>query len=346
LSGQVSTGRTWTWRLRQLERGVRMPAKLAQLRLARDLRAFLRMEFIATAGRSGLLEGMLSSETPPGLAKRLGIVDTEALEAVLRFGASVGMLTHRRGRYKPRGRVAKALANGRVPEWAAVCEELFVYDAPVTVDTARVLGGGERRDHLSPVADVIARSSLIAEPAIAPVVRAIASGLAEGRVLDIGCGSGAYLRHALEANPRLRGTGIDRSASVVSQASRNLATWGVGERAAVDQGDVLSLQCAADSDYRLGLLINNVYYFTPSEREKVFATLRRLLSGGTLLIVTVVAGKDAFAAHLDIQLRGTAGCSALPSASELAAAVTASGFTRLDTHRLLPGQSLYAFVAS
>ena len=92
------------------------------------------------------------------------------------------------------------------------------------------------------------------------------------RILEVGCGSGVYLRHAAEANPLATGIGVDMHEEVVELAAANLAVWGIADRFLVVQADIRrGLPSVPDiGSFDLVTLYNNIYYFTPEERMALF----------------------------------------------------------------------------
>ncbi|WP_335936690.1 SAM-dependent methyltransferase [Streptomyces sp. PTD5-9] len=59
----------------------------------------------------------------------------------------------------------------------------------------------------------------------------------DGRVLDLGCGSGEWLLRALAANPRLRAEGVDVSPEALDLARRNALRLGVEDRLTLHHRD-------------------------------------------------------------------------------------------------------------
>ena len=59
------------------------------------------------------------------------------------------------------------------------------------------------------------------------------------RVLDVGCGSGGYLRHAAARNPALTALGLEVGPGLLALARRNVAAWGLADRVTVEEGDVV-----------------------------------------------------------------------------------------------------------
>jgi cyclopropane fatty-acyl-phospholipid synthase-like methyltransferase len=167
------------------------------------------------------------------------------------------------------------------------------------------------------------------------------------RIIEVGCGSGVYLRYAAHLNPQATGLGIDMQEGVVRHAAENLRKWGIGERFRVLHADIRNPPPELDGPFDLATLYNNTYYFAPEERPDLFRSLRsRLAPGGALGIVSAMRGKgSAFTIDLDLVLRSTVGNTALPDLDELTTQLKESGFESVDRIRLVPVEPLYGLVA-
>ena len=137
------------------------------------------------------------------------------------------------------------------------------YDHQVEV----LFGGGAaamRRQALVPLRDALRRHG--------------AAGIA--RLLDIGCGTGAFLREVKRNHPRLAVTGLDLSAPYLAVAGRRLAPW---SRVALIEAAAEALPFpAAEFD-----IVSCLYLFheLPARvRRAVIAGTRRVLKPGGMLI--------------------------------------------------------------
>src|SRR5699024_5135538 len=133
------------------------------------------------------------------------------LRQLLDVGVEVGELRFRGGRYAVRGSRIGALASEGGDALRAFIGELADYRGDVYCDLRRPLFGQERERYLDEYDELIARSSRVIEPFIARFVRDVVAKRPTCRLLEIGCGTGIYVRHADEANPKLSAVGIDMS---------------------------------------------------------------------------------------------------------------------------------------
>lgn len=171
--------------------------------------------------RSGLADVLSAPRSIDAIAAATDIDDLELLEAVLRLGVSVRELRETDGRFSIRGRRLRAIADAST-DLRGVVEELIVYDNPVYSALPSHLRGRPAQPYDKDCGDVIAAASRVAEPALGPTVAVIAASQRPARVLDIGCGSGAYLRRVLTSLPTAEAIGIDVDARAVALATSTL----------------------------------------------------------------------------------------------------------------------------
>jgi SAM-dependent methyltransferase len=326
--------------------GLRLPHKRAHGLLARDFVSWLRVEFLGAAARAGLLAALTQPRGLDDLARELGLSDQGLLGSLLEVGVTVGELRREGDRWRLSGARARAMVDPAVDGLAALPEEAVVYGADVYRMVGERLAGAPPGDYLETHAELVARTSRVAEPILSTLVTDVVHTLRPRRVLDIGCGSGAYLRHVARASVATTGAGVDVAPEVVELARRNLASWGLGERFSVRQADLRELPDDLDGPWDLVLLLQNIYYFAPTDRPRLLGRLRSLAPQGTVVIGTAVAGTgDPAAAHLDLVLRSTAGNVPLPTSHELRAGLANAGFATIEERRLAPLQPLRAVLA-
>lgn len=315
------------------------PEPAGQLLALRDLDAAIRVNFLAAASSLGLLRELhAGSRSLDDLEARLGVTRRYLFETLVHLGCSLGELSRERDQISLRGRRAVALANPDNDPTAGYIEEFLLYDTAVYQDLPRQLRGGEPRDFLAEHGVLVARASRLVEPFLSALT-VEAARRASGRVLDIGCGSGAYLLDALTANASLEGVGIDLDDDVVAHARAMLDGAGVGDRARLVTGNVLDPE-AVSGPFDLVLLYQNIYYFEPDERAEVFRRIKELAPSGELVVVALVQSDNANAVHFDLELQSTKGCSRLPAEGELVAAVRQAGYENVEARSLAPGMPL------
>jgi SAM-dependent methyltransferase len=323
---------------------LRIPHALALFNLVGDAHSTVRLHFLLAAARGGLLRALPA--TRGELIERLAIRRPELLDALLDLGVELKELRADGERFRLRGRRARALASDDGDPALAMIDELLTYHSDVYLRLPGRLRGEASGNYLDEHAVVIIRSSRVLEPLIADFAASLVRGDRPMRLLEIGCGSGVYLRHAAEANLKLTGAGVDLQPDVVEMARQNIRGWGLSERFEIHQADARQLPPALSGPFDVITLFNNLYYFAEGERAEVLGTLGSLLApGGVLAVVSLFRGRTMMSLDLDIALRSTQGCTALPQLEETKAQLGAAGFSRVTQRKLMPVEPLWGLSA-
>jgi ubiquinone/menaquinone biosynthesis C-methylase UbiE len=138
----------------------------------------------------------------------------------------------------------------------------------------------ERYDHQVEVlfgggAEAMRRQALV------PLREAIRCSGASAKLLDIGCGTGAFLREVKRNYPRVAVTGLDLSAPYLAVARRHLEPW--SRVALIEAPAEATPFAAAEFD-----IVSCLYLFheLPARvRRAVIAEIRRVLKPGGMLIL-------------------------------------------------------------
>lgn len=303
-----------------------LPDRAARALALRDLEAWLRMQFLGVASRTGIADALHGHPTLEEVAARAEVADIELLESFLAVGIALGELRERAGRYHVRGRRLRAVV-GEARDVRGLVEEVVAYDGPIYANLGAHLRGAPPSDYVEGVGRAVAEASRLAEPVLAPVVQAVVREVRPASVLDVGCGSGVYLRHVRQAAPEASVLGIDVNPEVVA------ATPGAR---CLDLFEVVGR-------FDLVLLLQNVYYWPPEERPRVFARLRELAP--VAVVATAVRRGQAFNHHLDLVLRVTRGNWRLPTEDELEEGLRAAGFSSVEVVEPVPATGLVVAVA-
>jgi len=163
-------------------------------------------------------------------------------------------------------------------------------------------------------------TSLAATPKISrPIIKNFISGIVRGRnplqIFDIGCGSGALLKSAFDANPLASGIGLNIDEAVVQQARRNILTRGLSDRFEILHGDVRHVSRGTAGPFDVITLYSLLYYFEISERVGLLQTLRGMLTPQGVLAVAMgfrSRGKDVGMANLNLVNSSLKGITPLP----------------------------------
>ncbi|MBV8818818.1 MAG: class I SAM-dependent methyltransferase [Acidobacteriaceae bacterium] len=319
----------------------------AALWVRRDIHGFARLHFLCAADQVGLIAALEKPATAVELAARIGVTDHGLLESLLDVGVAVSELACRGGRYSLKGGRIRAMATRSGDALRAMVVEVADYHGSVYHHLPGRLAGRPRGRYVDRYDEVIARASMFMEPYITRFVEEVVRTNHARTLLEIGCGSGIYLRAAARASNSITGVGIDVSERAVELASRNLQNWGVADRFHVRHADIRVPDPELAGPYDIISLHNNIYYFGEDERADLFADLkRRLAPHGKIILVSLFKGKTISSADLDLVLRSTEGNSPLPERTELSAVLRDAGFTSLQLRRLLPNEPLYGIVAA
>jgi 4-hydroxy-2,2'-bipyrrole-5-carbaldehyde O-methyltransferase len=312
--------------------------------IAALLKPFYRIAFLAGARESGLLQ-ILSGKQVPFEELAAGYCRDakarEALAAWLQLGVRLGQLQMGTNGYSLKG-LAKKLADPGNDAAMAMVEEVARLHYKLIADTPAKLRRGELWSMSDQDGELVARSSRILEAFQIEAIDRCFPAAGPVRLLEVGCGSGVYIRHAAVRNPTLTALGLELQPAVAEAARGNIATWGLSERVWIDAGDIRSR--TPDGLFDVVTLYNNIYYFPAGERVALLRHLRSFVKpGGMLLATTCCQGGSVGVEVLNLWGAATAGGGPLPQVSEFVSQLREAGFAEAEAIHLSPGESFYAF---
>ncbi len=317
------------------------------LRLTPKTDEIYRCAFATSAGSSGLLELLSQAPRPLGeIAQflRLEAPKHRALEAWLACGVRAGELSVNGGKYSLKGRLSKLLASPRNAISASLFEEVTRYHYDAILHAPSRLHSNQPYTLADQDGELIARSSQVLEPLVEEAIDWVMDARSPASVLEVGCGSGTYLKYMARRRPSVQITALDIQADVVDLAKRNMKKWEIDDSIEIQHADIFDYQ--TDQRFDLITLHNNIYYFADGRRQALLETLPRLLkpSGRLLLTTSCRGGSTGIAAlHLWWSLSNVA--AGLPEEHRLKEELLEAGFSQVRSRRLLPGESYFAFVA-
>jgi cyclopropane fatty-acyl-phospholipid synthase-like methyltransferase len=145
-------------------------------------------------------------------------------------------------------------------------------------------------------------------------------------------------------NPQLTAVGLELQENVARAALQNIETWELRDRVSIEIGDVRAVP--VEPSFDLVTFYNNIYYFAVEERVALLTRIHGLLKpGGALLITTCCQGGSLGIEALNLWGASNAHGGRLPGVSEMTEQLAQAGYAGVDTMRLLPGDSFYAFRA-
>lgn len=311
-----------------------------------ELKSFYRLSFIAAAGRCGLLNRLSAGPaTLDALTEFFAVEEQgrEALEAWLQMGVRLKLLSLGPSGYSLSGLASKLARPENDPVLAMVEEVVELHHGLITA-TIPKLRNGEQWTLADQDGELIARSSRILEPFQADLIRNMFPPSGAVRVLEIGCGSGIYLRYAAERNPSLTGVGVELQPQVAEMARTNLRDWQLESKVKVETGDIRDK--TPEELFDIATLYNNIYYFPVEERVPLLRHIGGFLKpGGFLLSTTLCQGGGLGAEVLNLWGAATRGAGRLPSEDELVSQLRDAGYSRVKTQNLIPGDRFVAFQA-
>ena len=311
-----------------------------------DLRSFYKLTYLAAAGESGMLNRLASGPATPDSLAEFCAADRrgrEALEAWLQMGVRLRLLSLGPRGYELRG-LARKLARPQNDPVLAMVEEVVELHHKLITGTIPKLRAGELFSLTDQNGELIARSSRILEAFQAEIIRSTFPATGPLRLLEIGCGSGVYLRHSAERNPSLTALGLELQSAVAEMARTNLRDWGLEGRITVETGDIREKVPGAPFD--IATLYNNIYYFPVEERVTLLGHIGSFLRpGGFLLLTTCCQGGSLGAEALNLWGAATSGAGRLPAEEEMVHHLHEADYSRVKIRNLLPGDRFVAFQA-
>jgi 4-hydroxy-2,2'-bipyrrole-5-carbaldehyde O-methyltransferase len=339
------------WRLLKMAwAAVTDPQVRSAIGVARRVKEYYATSYLAGLADSPLLDafarGPLSlDEIAQCLCQPAGKqLDRDALESWVTLGLSLGLIGGSATGYTLRSRLARRLACPGADAARAFLINLARTHVPLIAGAPGRIGRGEKIPLAAYDAGLIARSSLTLEFAIRPLMDGVIPVRGPVRLLEVGCGSGQYIRHAATRNPDLTALGIDQSPDVVKTTRARLAEWNLSDRADIRCGDVRDLE--PGSVFDVITLHNFIYYLPVAGRVALYERLRRYLAkDGVVVTTTWCRGRTPGAAAIDLWFSLTDGCGRLPTRAELGELLGRAGYCAVECRRLLPFEEYYAFVA-
>jgi len=316
-------------------------------RFDRSAQEVYRMCFLARSGELGILEALSQEAASPvqlAVRLKLGAEQLPSLDALLKFGESLGELGSRGGVYRLKGWMAKSFVKPENDPWAAFAIEVATLHVRCFLEASGAQGRSQEVARVTDaLAPVISRSSRIAEPLVESAVRTVVPGNGAFRILEIGCGTGVHVLSALRRNPEAQVTAVEREADVVAQAKARLAEAGLSGRCDLLHADVRDLSFGQEFD--LITLYNNIYYFQDDKRAELLAQLRGWLKpgGGIALTSPCSEGRGAFSRLMLLWSTLCVGVGLMPGQETLCEVLRGAGYSGVGARALLPGGDYVLF---
>ena len=314
---------------------------LLLLRMFRNLDEMYRAAFVSTLVSEGIAEHLRSGpKSLEALHTELELRDShQQLEAWLDVGVSLGELGKNGAGYRLKGPLAVGLSDPENRIWHA----FFQTRVEVFLDYVRQTPAKLRRqERFKPNKEhgaLVAQSSRTVEPLLVEVVdRIVPEG--KRRMLEVGCGSGVYVKRACDRNPDLQVVGLELTDEVTQLARINVQRWGLEDRVTIGTEDVRAFQKPGEFD--LVTLYNLIYYFPTHERVELLHHLGQLLApDGRLVLATLTKAGDSSTRTMDLWSSMTEGCGPLPTVTNLQEQLREAGFSNVQHEALIPNYVVF-----
>lgn len=307
---------------------------------------FYKLGYLATLKNSGLMDLLSDGPIPFGeLAAGYGsgARTEEAFEAWLHLGCRLGLLRRCGGGYALRG-LARAIARPENDATLALAQEAASLHQRLITETPARLRSGQLWGIDNQDAALTTRSSRALEPFQLEAIDRFFPKSGPCRLLEIGCGSAAYIRHVAMRNPLLTATGLELQHDAAHVAQENIHRWSLQDRVVIETGDIRARPAIPDFD--VVTLYNNIYYFPVEERIALLSRTRQFLGpGGRLLLTTCCQGGNPGMAVLNLWGASNEQGGRLPTVKEMIGHLHEAGYARVETARLIPGDGFHAFCA-
>lgn len=205
------------------------------------------------------------------------------LRRAVDFFADLGAVERRR-HGDAKDRVLNGMPEGRYPRY-------YLQNFHFQTDGYLSEASAERYDHQVEVL-FAGGAAAMRRQALVPLRSALlrSGTAARARLLDVGCGTGAFLRDVKRNHPRLSVTGLDLSAPYLAVAGRRLADW---SRVELTEGAAEAMPFP-DAGFDVVTCIYLLHELPPRTRRAVAAEIARVLKpGGTLILVDSLQTGDA-----------------------------------------------------
>ncbi len=310
---------------------------MLMLRIVKLTNETSRTGFVLTAINEGIYEIMQSG---PVTFQEIQIFlqsdfNPEGLRAWLDLGVSLGELKKNSRGYSICGKLSKELSKPSNDTWRAFLQVRteafynFIINTPSMIKKNRQFESSEAHGEL------VARSSRTLKPVLYDVVETLIPRKHAFRLLEVGCGSGIYIRRACERNPMLSAVGLEIQKNVADLARKNIESWNIDDRVSIENADIRNYDC--DPTFDLVTFYNLIYYFPVEERSGLLKNLGNALKpGGKLVLTSMCQANDPSLSLMNLWTSMTDGYGALPSPGQIHSQLEAAGYCNIESKMLIP----------
>lgn len=159
-------------------------------------------------------------------------------------------------------------------------------------------------------------------------------------MLEVGCGSGIYIKRACDRNPCLNVVGIELQEKVADFARENAAVWQIANRVKIAANDIRDY--TSENKYDIITFFNLIYYFPVNERIDVLRKLKGLVRpDGQVVLTTLCPINEPSIQLMNLWSSMTEGCGPLANPEEIIEQFRQAGFSKFQVKKLMPGFFLF-----
>lgn len=315
---------------------------LLMYRINKTMNEFYRAGFISTAISEGIYDVL--SKGPASFKDIQGVIGSnfnrEGLEAWLDLGVSLGELSKSSAGYSIKSAFSKELLKTSNDTWKAFIQARVEIFYNYIIKTPAFLKQNKQFEFSQSYGELFARSSRTVEPILFDVVDSVIPRNDTCHLLEVGCGSGVYIKRACDRNPCLTAVGLELQKEVAEFAIENTIKWQIEDRIAIETTDVRKYKC--NKLFDIVTFYNLIYYFPENERIDLLRHLGGFLNpGGRLVLTTLCPGNDPSIQLMNLWSSMTDGCGPLPYPKDVCNQLKEAGFDQIQFEKLIPGFYLF-----
>ncbi len=315
---------------------------LLMYRINKTTKEFYRAGFISTAISEGIYDVLAKGPaTCKEILEAIGSdFNQEGLEAWLDLGVSLDELKKNSHGYSIKSAFSKQLLRTTNDTWKAFLQARVEIFYEYIIKTPALLKKKEQFDFSQSYGELFARSSRTVEPLLIDVVDNIIPQNGSCRLLEVGCGSGVYIKRACDRNPYLTATGLELQKKVADFARENTIIWQIEDRVTIEPIDIREYK--SEEKYNIVTFYNLIYYFPVNERIDILRHLGGLLHpGGRLVLTTLCPVNDPSIQLMNLWGSMTDGCGPLPYPEHVCEQLKEAGFDEVRFEKLIPAFYLF-----
>jgi 2-polyprenyl-3-methyl-5-hydroxy-6-metoxy-1,4-benzoquinol methylase len=304
----------------------------------KTVREFCRAGFISTALSEGIYEILSKGPASCEEIQKAIVTDfnKDGLLAWLNLGVSLGELKKSRNRFSVNGKLSKELLKPANDTWKAFFQARVEIFYNYIINTPSQLKRQKNFEFNQSSGELFARSSRTVEPFLTNIVDDIIPQTGECSLLEVGCGSGIYIKRACDRNPNLNAVGLDLQNKVADFARENVTVWQITDRVKIEANDIRDY--TSEYKYDIITFFNLIYYFPIYERIDVLRKLKGLVRpGGQVAITSLCPINEPSIQLMNLWSSMTEGCGPLPNPEQVIDQCREAGFRKFEITKLMPG---------